>query len=127
MAALAEVTEETWQEHYGRLSPLLSDGRMSKAQAYGQMLRVLGRPPRAGLVREMVRADQELLLANTRLFDDALPFLDSLRARGRIHGGPVAARSRGHVPRLTRQGTQGARRESQFVRYKRNSAAPGAA
>ena len=82
MAALAEVTEETWQEHYGRLSPLLSDGRMSKAQAYGQMLRVLGRPPRAGLVREMVRADRELLLANTRLFDDALPFLESLRARG---------------------------------------------
>jgi len=82
MAALAEVTEETWQQHYGQLSPLLSDGRMSKAQAFGQLLRMLGRPPRAELVREMVRVDQELLLANTRLFDDALPFLDSLRARG---------------------------------------------
>ena len=82
MAALAGMTEDTWQEHYGQLSPLLNDGRMSKAQAFGQILRALGREPRAELVREMVRADQELLLANTRLFDDALPFLERLRARG---------------------------------------------
>ena len=82
MAALADVTEDTWQEHYGQLSPLLNDGRMSKAQAFGQILRALNREPRAELVREMVRADQELLLANSRLFDDAIPFLESLRARG---------------------------------------------
>jgi len=30
----------------------------------------------------MVTADQELLIANTRLFDDAAPFLENLRARG---------------------------------------------
>ena len=82
LAALADVTVDTWQEHYGQFSPPLNDGRMSKAQAFGQILRALGREPRAELVREMVRADQELLLANTCLFDDALPFLESLRARG---------------------------------------------
>ena len=30
----------------------------------------------------MVRRDQELLLANARLFDDVIPFLTRLRDRG---------------------------------------------
>ncbi len=82
LSALAGIPEASWQDEYGQISPLLSDGRMSKAEAFGTILRARGREPRAELVREMVKADQELLLANTRLFDDAIPFLESLRARG---------------------------------------------
>jgi putative hydrolase of the HAD superfamily len=82
LSALAGIPETSWEDEYGQLSPLLSDGRMSKAKAFGTILRARGREPRAELVREMVKADQELLLANTRLFDDAIPFLESLRARG---------------------------------------------
>jgi putative hydrolase of the HAD superfamily len=82
LSALAGIPEASWEDEYGQLSPLLSDGRMSKAKAFGTILRARGREPRAELVREMVKADQELLLANTRLFDDAIPFLESLRARG---------------------------------------------
>jgi putative hydrolase of the HAD superfamily len=82
MAALADLSEDAWEDTYGRLSPMLNDGRMSKAAAFSEILRARGGEPRAELVREMVQADQELLLANSRLFDDAIPFLESLRARG---------------------------------------------
>jgi len=82
LPALAGLSLDSWNAEYNRLSPLLNDGRMSKATAFGEILRARGREHRAGLVREMVQADQELLLANTRLFDDTIPFLENLRARG---------------------------------------------
>jgi len=79
---LAGLSEDHWNDDYNRFSPLLNDGRMSKATAFGEILRARGGEPRADLVREMVRADQELLIANSRLFDDTVPFLENLRARG---------------------------------------------
>jgi putative hydrolase of the HAD superfamily len=82
LPVLAGLSEDHWNDDYGRLSPLLNDGRMSKAAAFGEILRARGLEPRAELVREMVKADQELLIANSQLFDDTIPFLESLRARG---------------------------------------------
>lgn len=82
LPALAGLSLDGWDDEYNRLSPLLSDGRMSKATAFGEILRVRGREPRPELVHEMVRMDQELLIANARLFDDTIPFLEKLRARG---------------------------------------------
>lgn len=82
LPAVAGLSPDSWNDDYNRLSPLLNDGRMSKATAFGEILRVRGRQPRPELVREMVRLDQELVIANTRLFDDAIPFLEKLRARG---------------------------------------------
>ena len=79
---LAGLSEDHWNDDYNRFSPLLNDGRMSKATAFGEILRARGGEPRADLVREMVKADHELLIANSRLFDDAVPFLENLRARG---------------------------------------------
>ena len=80
--ALAGIPVETWEGEYGQLGPLLNDGRMSKAEAFGHMLATCGVQATDGLVAEMVRRDQELLLANARLFDDVLPFLHRLRDRG---------------------------------------------
>jgi putative hydrolase of the HAD superfamily len=82
LPALAGLSLESWNDDYNRLSPLLNDGRMSKAAAFGEILRTRGREPRPELVRELVRLDQELLIANARLFDDTIPFLEKLRARG---------------------------------------------
>jgi putative hydrolase of the HAD superfamily len=82
LPALADLPADGWNEDYSRLSPLLNDGRMSKAEAFGEILRARGQEPRPELVREMVRRDQELLTANTRLFDDTIPFLEKLRAGG---------------------------------------------
>ena len=80
--ALAGIPLETWEGEYGQIGPLLNDGRMSKAEAFGHMLAKCGVQATDGLVAEMVRRDQELLLANARLFDDVLPFLHRLRDRG---------------------------------------------
>ena len=55
---------------------------MSKAEAFGQILQASGQQAHPGLVDEMVRRDAELLLANASLYDDVLPFLRTLRARG---------------------------------------------
>ena len=80
--ALAGIPVETWEGEYGQLGPLLNDGRMSKAEAFGHMLATCGVQATDGLIAEMVRRDQELLLANARLFDDVVPFLQRLRDRG---------------------------------------------
>lgn len=79
---LAGIPAGVWDEEYGRLGAWLTDGRMSKTEAFGQILRASGQQAHAGLVAEMVRRDAELLLANARLYDDVIPSLDRLRARG---------------------------------------------
>ena len=82
LAALAGISPDTWHIEYARIGPLLSDGRLSKAEAFARLLRAAGREARPGLVAELVRQDQELLLAHARLYDDAIPFLQRLRDRG---------------------------------------------
>ncbi len=80
--ALAGIPVAVWEQEYGLVSLPLNDGRMSKAQAFRQIMANCGAEAPEDLVAEMVRQDQELLLANARLFDDAIPFLTRLRDRG---------------------------------------------
>ena len=80
--ALAGISVETWEGKYGQVGPMLNDGRMSKAEAFGRILADCGVQATDTLLAEMVRQDQELLLANACLFDDVLPFLHRLRSRG---------------------------------------------
>ena len=79
---LAGIPAGAWDKEYDRIGPWLTDGRMSKTQAFGQILRTCGVDADPGLVRKMVRRDHEVLLANARLFDDVIPSLGKLRARG---------------------------------------------
>jgi putative hydrolase of the HAD superfamily len=82
LAALADLSVDIWWGAYEQVMPALTDGRLSKAEGFGEVLRACGRQVRPDLVRTMVSRDRELLLANARLFDDAVPFLSGLRARG---------------------------------------------
>jgi len=82
LSALGGISPDTWQVEYARIGALVSDGRLSKAEAFAQILLAAGREARPGLVAELVRQDQDLLLANARLYDDAIPFLRGLRERG---------------------------------------------
>ena len=79
---LAGISLEAWEREYVLVSPMLNDGSMSKAEAFRRILDRHDLPAPDGLVSSMVRLDQDLLLANARLFDDALPFLRALRDRG---------------------------------------------
>ena len=80
--ALAGIPVDAWEQEYALLSPPLNDGRMSKAEAFRQIMASCGVQAAGDLVAEMVRRDQELLLANARLYDDVIPFLTRLRDRG---------------------------------------------
>ena len=82
LSALAGISPDTWEVEYARIGALVSDGRLSKAEAFARLLRAAGREPHPGLVAELVRQDQDLLLANARLYDDVIPFLRGLRERG---------------------------------------------
>jgi HAD superfamily hydrolase (TIGR01509 family) len=82
LPALAGVPADSWQEAYWRVDKALNTGRISKTEGFERILRDNGVEPRADLVRALVDRDEELLLATARLFDDALPFLRGLRARG---------------------------------------------
>jgi putative hydrolase of the HAD superfamily len=82
LSALAGISPDTWQVEYARIGALVSDGRLSKAEAFAQILKAADQEARPGLVAELVRQDQELLLAHARLFDDTIPFLRRLRDRG---------------------------------------------
>ena len=80
--ALAGIPVAAWEQEYTLVSPMLNDGRLSKAKAFRQIMASCGTHATDNLIAEMVRRDQELLLANARLYDDVIPFLTGLRDRG---------------------------------------------
>jgi putative hydrolase of the HAD superfamily len=77
---LAGVAANAWNEAYAQLWAAVQTGRVSKAEAFTQTLRALGAQPSADLVRALVDLDRELAFASAWLYDDAIPFLDRLRA-----------------------------------------------
>jgi len=80
--ALAGIPVAAWEQEYTLVSPMLNDGRLSKAQAFRQIMASCGAQATDDLIAEMVRRDQELLLANARLYDDVIPFLTRLSDHG---------------------------------------------
>jgi putative hydrolase of the HAD superfamily len=82
MPTLAGVAPEAWRAGIWRVGSLFNIGRLTKAEGFGQILQECGVEPRADLVRALVEADRELLLASARLYDDSIPFLENLRSHG---------------------------------------------
>jgi putative hydrolase of the HAD superfamily len=82
LPVLAGMPALAWQQGYLRIDDELSTGRLTKSEGFGQILREFGVEPRPDLVRALVKRDRDLLLAAARLYDDAIPFLESLRSRG---------------------------------------------
>jgi putative hydrolase of the HAD superfamily len=82
MPRLAGLPADAMYQEFARIAPALTDGRLSMAEGYARILRTCGAEPRPELVRALVDRGMELLLASGRLFDDVLPFMAGLRARG---------------------------------------------
>jgi putative hydrolase of the HAD superfamily len=82
LPVLAGLSVQDWGQRYERIGAALGTGQLSKAEGFERMLREGGVEPRPDLVRTLVDRDRELLLRSARLYDDALPFLRSLRSRG---------------------------------------------
>jgi putative hydrolase of the HAD superfamily len=79
---LAGVAADAWNEAYAQLWAAVQVGGVSKAEAFTQTLRACGAQPSADLVRALVDRDRELHFASAVLYDDAIPFLRSLRSAG---------------------------------------------
>lgn len=79
---LAGIPADAMFREFRRLAPALSVGEISITGAYAQILQACGVEPRPGLVRALADKSRELLLLSGRLYDDVLPFLRMLRARG---------------------------------------------
>jgi putative hydrolase of the HAD superfamily len=79
---LAGVDVDAWREMYRDLIPALTLGQLSKAQAFERIMVANGVQPSPDLLRELSDRDRELLVACSRLYDDAIPFLKALRSRG---------------------------------------------
>ena len=82
LPVLAGIPADAMYTEFARIAPALTDGRLSMAAGYDHILRTCGAEPRPELVRALVDRGMELLLASGRLFDDVLPFMAGLRARG---------------------------------------------
>jgi HAD superfamily hydrolase (TIGR01509 family) len=82
LPVLAGIPADAMYTEFARIAPALTDGRLSMAAGYDHILRTCGAQPRPELVRALVDRGMELLLASGRLFDDVLPFMAGLRARG---------------------------------------------
>lgn len=59
LPTLAGVPLETWNSKFLELAPAVSDGRLSMAAAYADVIRSSGAQPSPDLVDAMVRRDQE--------------------------------------------------------------------
>jgi putative hydrolase of the HAD superfamily len=79
---LAGLTEQVWDVGYAQIGAAFGLGQLTKAEGFERILRAAGAEPRPDLVRALVDRDRELLLQTARLYDDALPFLRTLRSRG---------------------------------------------
>ncbi len=82
LPALAGVSLEAYRAAMGKVNDPVTDGRLSMAEAMAEILASCGRNPDPGLVADLVRRDQELLIEHSRLHDDAVPFLEQARSRG---------------------------------------------
>jgi len=82
LAEMAGVAADEWRDAYARLDPALGVGHLTRAEAYELLLRTCGVKPRVSLVRDLAARDRELLLSSGYVFEDTMPFLESLRSRG---------------------------------------------
>ena len=79
---LAGLPPEVMFREFARIAPSLTDGRLSLAAGYDHILRACGAEPRPELVRALMDRGLELLMTSGRLFEDVVPFMAGLRARG---------------------------------------------
>lgn len=76
------VHVDDWNRAFDLVRTELLDGVLPIAEAYSSVLRSCFPDVDDQTVSALLRLDRELLLTHARLFDDATPFLRSLRQRG---------------------------------------------
>jgi putative hydrolase of the HAD superfamily len=78
------INVEDWLAEFVKTRDDRDRGRLSTAVAFDRALRACGIEPADGLVDDLMRRDAEFSYANTRLYDDTVPFLSWLREQGTL-------------------------------------------
>ncbi|HWG02817.1 MAG TPA: HAD-IA family hydrolase [Trebonia sp.] len=82
LAELAGASHGAWRRAHVEVVKDFDRGALSVAQAITRVLGACDVHPDAELVARLARADSEYMTARCGLYDDAVPFLRELRARG---------------------------------------------
>jgi putative hydrolase of the HAD superfamily len=82
LPAAVGAEPRAWNDAFDRLVPELSCGRITMAQAFGQILMACGVRPEPDLIRELAHREGELIAASSRLYGDVTGFLQAARSRG---------------------------------------------
>ena len=82
MSELAGVDADTWMREWVKTGEQRGRGQLSMAESFALTLLGCGIDPRPELVGELADMDARLLREDSRLYDDAVPFLGKLRSRG---------------------------------------------
>lgn len=82
LAALADADPLAWQQDQLQFRTERDRGLVSTAESFRLSLSACGVDPSPQLVSTLAQADRDLMLANSRPYDDAIPFLQQLRSNG---------------------------------------------
>jgi putative hydrolase of the HAD superfamily len=82
LTALAGADAAGWYAEWERQHTERDLGLLSAEESFTRLLRAGGIDPRPDLVAGLAEMDTELMAAHARLYDDTIPFLTGLRARG---------------------------------------------
>ena len=76
------IAVDDWLAEWDKLREDRDRGRVSIAVSWARTLTAFGIEPEPGLIADLTRRDVEYARANTRLYDDTVPFLRWLRSNG---------------------------------------------
>lgn len=82
ISVIAGISAQHWDAGFGQVEAELNDGRISLLQGVEHILRAGGAPTSPEFVADIARQARDSLFAAVRLYDDVIPFLELLRARG---------------------------------------------
>jgi putative hydrolase of the HAD superfamily len=82
LTAFAGVDADVFLAEWLKTRTERDRGKLSVADSFAQTLLACGIEPKPELVDDLVRKDAELMREHCRLYDDTVPFLGRLRARG---------------------------------------------
>lgn len=82
LAALAGADPLAWQQDQLHFRTERDRGLVSTAESFRLSLSACGIDPSPQLVSNLTLADRDLMVANSRPYDDAVPFLRQLRSNG---------------------------------------------
>src|SRR3954452_1397744 len=79
LPGIAGVDRPRWEDAARPVAPLVTEGSLTMAEAFLRVLLACDRSPEGDLVGRLVEADRRLVISETRLYDDVVPFLERIR------------------------------------------------